>query len=73
MNLPGIDDPKGARCEECGEPLAMVDPVYCGACEDRLDEERRRESGNEYRKLAQIALELESVRKRTREHLEAKR
>lgn len=70
MSLPSLDVlEKPRECEACGEPIYLIDPVYCPACADRLAVERIRESSNEYRRQARIALEMEMVRRRTRLHL----
>ena len=65
MTLPSLELIP-AECPYCGEATMLTAPAYCAVCEDRLLEERRRESGNEFRRQAQIALDLEMVRRRVR-------
>lgn len=64
MRLPSLEP--GTECKYCGEPCPVEG--FCGACEDRMDEERRIESSNRYRRMAQIELELAEVRRRVRAH-----
>ena len=69
-SLPSIDAPQGAACcDYCGEPVQIVEPLYCGACADRLKTEKRIVDGNEFRRRAQIAMDLDEVRRRTRAHV----
>ena len=68
--LPSIDAPQAAtRCDYCGEAVQIVDPVYCGPCSDRIAAELRQESGDDYRRQVQVALDLAEVRRRTRAHV----
>jgi len=72
-NLPSIDAPiEEAYCDTCGAELTIVDPPYCAVCEDRRDTERRIQSGNDYRRKAQIALDLEMARRRANVYVQAK-
>ena len=68
--LPSIDAPQAATCcDHCGEAVQIVEPVYCGPCADRIAAELRQESGDEYRRQAQTALDLAEVRRRTKAHM----
>jgi predicted nucleic acid-binding Zn ribbon protein len=56
VTLPSLELPDPPQeCLVCGEPIRVVG--MCAACEEREDAERRRQSGNEYRRLAQIRME----------------
>lgn len=57
------------ECEHCGEPIRLIDPPFCAACDDRKKTEARIQSGNDYRRDAQYRLDMETVRDRTRRHL----
>ena len=63
--LPSLELVPG-ECSYCGAPTMITAPIYCAECDARFAEERRRESGNEFRRQAQIALDLEMVRRRVR-------
>lgn len=73
MTLPSLDvldDP--LECEFCGAPIRIIKPLFCAECSDRIAMEQRRESGNEYRRNSQIALDLELARRRARTHQASK-
>lgn len=56
-----------SECLDCGE---VTPNAYCDPCADRRWYEAKRESSNEYRRQAQIRLDLEMVRRRTRAYVE---
>lgn len=69
MTLPNLDV-VGDRCEHCGEETQLTDaPFCCAMCDDRQKRERLIESGNEYRRQAQVRLDLAVVRQRVRRYL----
>jgi hypothetical protein len=70
MSLPGIDAPsKPTHCDYCGAPVQIIDPPFCAPCADRMATEQQIQSSNDYRKNAQIRLDLASVRQRVRRYL----
>ena len=68
-DLPSLEP--GPECTYCGEPCPV--DGYCDPCSDRIATEKRIESGNRYRQMAQLQLELTEVRRRAAEYLRGKR
>ena len=74
MSLPSLEVlivPRG--CEYCGGDVYLTDPDFCPECQDRLTVEQIRESANEFRRQAQIRLELSQVRQRVTRYLRGER
>lgn len=74
MQLPSLDVlDVPQECQDCGEPIRLIDPPFCAACDDRRKSEAIRDSGNVYRRNAYLALELAEVRRRARVYIKGKR
>lgn len=70
MTLPSLEAPESKTCcEYCGEELYIIDPPFCAPCADRIAREQAIQSSNDYRRSAQLWMDLSNVRQRVRRYL----
>jgi hypothetical protein len=68
--LPSIDAPLAiVSCEYCGAPVQIIDPPFCEPCADRMATEAQIQSSNDYRRSAQLWMDLSNVRQRVKRYL----